>query len=69
MNDDTWPRIYSTTMAQRLDMPQAELEALWQEYREYWRGHSSTQWLQTPEYVLDREYSADWLEDKDSTYR
>lgn len=67
MNDDSWPRIYSTTMAQRLTMSQAELEALWREYREYWRDSIIP--TSRPIEVLDREYSADWLEDKDSTYR
>jgi len=48
-------------------MTQVELEALWQEYREYWAGSMDRDNL--PKEVLDAEYSRDWLEDKDSTYR
>lgn len=66
-NND-WPRIYSTTMAQRLDMPQADLEALWQEYREFWRGYIDYDHHGLDK-ALDAEYQKDWLEDKDSTYR
>jgi len=64
---NAWPRIYSTTMAERMNMTQVELEALWQEYREYWAGSMDRDNL--PKEVLDAEYSRDWLEDKDSTYR
>jgi hypothetical protein len=67
MNDNTWPRIYCTTMAERLTMPQAELEQLWREYREYWRDAIVP--TSRPIEVLDLEYSKDWLEDKEGTYR
>lgn len=63
----TWPRIYSTTMAERLAMTPKEIEELWREYREFWAGSMDRDDL--PQEVLDAEYSTDWLEDKDGTYR
>jgi hypothetical protein len=53
-------------------MPQKELEALWQEYREFWADAI----LDTPQSaanqvnnILQKEYQADWLEDREGTYR
>ena len=34
-----WPRMYSTTKAQRDAMSAAEQDAIWAEYNEYWKGH------------------------------
>ncbi len=33
------PRIYSTTIVDRANMTSTELEMIWDEYREFWRGH------------------------------
>ena len=34
-----WPRLYCTTLTQRLLMSPDELKGIWDEYREFWRGH------------------------------
>ena len=33
-----WPRMYSTTKAERDVMSQDERDAIWAEYQEYWKG-------------------------------
>lgn len=70
LDETSWPRIYSTTMAERLAMTPKEIEELWREYREFWREGTTTR-LSSSEITkaLDLEYSRDWLEDKDGTYR
>jgi hypothetical protein len=53
-------------------MPQKELEALWREYREFWvdaipdAPQSATNQVNN---ALQEEYQADWLEDREGTYR
>lgn len=70
MTESSWPKIYSTTIGERLKMPPAELEALWQEYREYWYGdihyHQNTD---REAAALQHEYQADWLEDREGRHR
>ena len=68
-SEPKWPRIYSITLIQRLAMPPAELAALWAEYREYWRGFEDTIKASPIDDALQAEYQADYLEDKEGTYR
>ena len=65
------PRIYSTTLVQRMAMPQAELEALWREYREFWYPavHAGIESTPVFDNALDAEYQADWLEDREGDFR
>ena len=65
----TWPRIYNTTLTQRMAMSSTELENLWQEYREYWRGAEKQQIAGDAWETLQKEYQADWLEDYNGLYR
>lgn len=63
-NDKSWPKIYSTTLTQRLAMGPAQLELLWAEYRAFWAGAEMI-----PRSHQEVEYQKDWLEDKVGTYR
>lgn len=64
MANEKLPRLYLLSRAEILTMPISELAEVQREYREFWRGaegHSNR--------TQNSDYQADWLEDRDGTYR
>lgn len=61
---DSLPRLYALGAKAVLAMPQAEQEAIWNEYRKFWLEEKTL----TKDH-LQAEYQADWLEDREGTYR
>lgn len=67
-NNLPWPRLYSTTLVDRMKMTPDELKAIWDEYTEFWA--STKDEAQVAKILKeDIEYAKDYLEDKQGTYR
>lgn len=63
---DSLPRLYALGAKAVLAMPQAEQEAIWREYAEFWGGPVTANMRAAD---LQAEYQTDWLEEREGTYR
>lgn len=63
---ESLPRLYALGAKAALALPQAEQDAIWKEYAEFWGG-PVTAGMRAME--LQAEYQADFLEERDGTYR
>lgn len=63
---ESLPRLYALGAKAVLAMPQAEQEAIWKEYAEFWGG-PLTAGMRVSD--LQAEFQADWIEERDGTYR